>query len=150
MLKKLDLTDVETAQQVLALQKASYKIEVQLIGFEEIPPLKETLPALQASGETFHGYFADGLLAGIISYKVEDRVLDIHRVAVHPRFFRRGIAGTLIDYAEKAEENIKSMVVCTGRENLPAVSLYRKKGFQKKRDMEIGRGIYLTEFEKLL
>lgn len=72
---------------LLALQKLSYRKEADLIGSDEIPPLHETLEALQASSETFYGYFLDGQLAGAISYKRGDDLLDIYRMMVHPAFF---------------------------------------------------------------
>jgi ribosomal protein S18 acetylase RimI-like enzyme len=149
MIKKLDLTDIKTAKSVLELQKAAYRVEAELIGFFEIPPLKDTQGSLASSGETFYGYFTDGELAGIISYKTAGAVLDIHRVAVHPGFFRRGAANKLLRFIEGAENGIGRVTVRTGKENLPAVSLYIKNGFRPVRDIPIGRGVYLTEFEKV-
>lgn len=150
MIKKLNLEDMKTTTNVLELQIASYKIEAELIGFYEIPPLKDTLASLNECDEIFYGYFINDILAGIISYKVIENILDIHRVAVHPCFFKRGIAGKLVSFIEKVEDNINKFVVCTGKENIPAVNLYLKNGYQKTQDIEISKGIYLTEFEKLI
>jgi hypothetical protein len=41
------------------------------------------------------------------------------------------------------------VIVSTGKENVPAVKLYLKKGFNKVKDREIATGIYITEFEKV-
>ncbi|WP_097026378.1 GNAT family N-acetyltransferase [Clostridium peptidivorans] len=150
MIKKLNLKDMKTATNVLELQIASYKIEAELIGFYEIPPLKDTLASLNECDEIFYGYFTNNILAGIISYKIIENTLDIHRVAVHPCFFKRGIAGKLVNFIEKIEDNINKVMVCTGKENIPAVNLYLKNGYQKTQDIEIIKGIYLTEFEKLI
>lgn len=149
MIKKLDLKDMRIAASVLELQIASYKIEAELIGFYEIPPLKDTLASLSECDEIFYGYFINNVLAAIISYKIIENTLDIHRVAVHPCFFKRGIAGKLISFIEKVEDNINIVIVCTGKKNLPAVNLYLKNGYQKIQDIEISKGIYLTEFEKI-
>lgn len=150
MIKKLDLKDIKIAISVLQLQTASYKIEAELIGFHEIPPLKDTLDNLSECDEIFYGYFINDILAGIISYKINENILDIHKVAVHPCFFKRGIAGKMISFIEKIESTINKVVVCTGKENLPAVNLYLKNCYQKVKDIEISKGIYLTEFEKIL
>jgi len=150
MIKKLNLKDEKTAKCVLELQRASYKIEAQLIGFYEIPPLKETIDSLQGCDEIFYGYYLNDVLAGIISFKIIDNVLDIHRVAIHPTFFRMGIANKLINFIEGLKTNINKIVVCTGKDNLPAINLYLKNGYKKKKDIEIINGIYITEFEKIL
>lgn len=149
MIKRLDLGDIKIAASVLQLQMASYKIEAELIGFYEIPPLKDTLISLSECDEIFYGYFINDALAGIISYKIIENILDIHRVAVHPCFFKRGIAGKLINFIERIEDTLNKVVVCTGKENLPAVNLYLKNGYHKTQDIEISKGIYLTEFEKI-
>jgi ribosomal protein S18 acetylase RimI-like enzyme len=150
MIKKLNLKDKETAKRVMELQIASYKIEAGIIGFYEIPPLKDTIDSLKVCDEIFYGYLIDDVLAGIISYKITENVLDIHRVAIHPLFFRMGIAGKLVRFIEELGSNINKVVVCTGKENLPAVNLYVKNGYKKKKDIEISKGIYITEFEKIL
>ncbi len=150
MMRRLDLQDKETAEKVLELQAASYKIEAQIIGFYDIPPLKDTIDSLRKSGEIFYGYFEDEVLAGIISYKVIENTLDIHRVAVHPSFFRMGIAQKMVNFIEGAEVGINKVVVCTGKENKPAVNLYLKNGYKKTEDIEIGRNVYLTAFEKII
>lgn len=149
MIKKLDLKDIKIAASVLQLQIASYKIEAELIGFHEIPPLKDTLDSLSECDEIFYGYFINDILAGIISYKINENILDIHKVAVHPCFFKRGIAGKMISFIEKIESTINKVVVCTGKENLPAVNLYLKNRYQKVKDIKISKGIYLTEFAKI-
>lgn len=150
MIKRLNLKDRETAKSVLELQLASYKIEAEIIGFYDIPPLKDTIDSLNSCDEIFYGYFVNDVLAGIISYKIIESILDIHRVAVQPYFFKQGIAEKLIEFLEGLESNINRLVVSTGKNNIPAVSLYLKNGYKKIRDTEIGKEIYITEFEKVL
>ena len=150
MIKKLNLKETETAKNVLELQIASYKVEAEIIGFYEIPPLKDTINSLKECDEIFYGYHIKDTLAGIISYKIIDDVLDIHRVAVHPQFFKMGIAGKLINFVEGLESNITKVVVCTAKRNLPAINLYLKNGYKDIKDIEISKNIYLTEFEKIL
>jgi len=150
MIEKLELEDIEVTKRILELQIASYTIEAKIIGFYDIPPLKDTIDSLQACDEIFYGYSTNGSLAGVISYKIIENVLDIHRVAIHPSFFRMGIAGKLINFIQELEYNVNRVVVCTGKENLPAVNLYLKNGYKKKKDIEISKGIYISEFEKIL
>lgn len=148
MIEKLDLEDQETTMHILELQTASYRIEADIIGFDRIPPLQDTLYSLRECDEIFYGYYVGDALAGIISYKILGTVLDIHRVAVHPRFFRRGIADKLVRFVEGIDGGIEKIVVGTGKKNLPAVKLYLKNGYTAQRDVEISEGIYITEFLK--
>ena len=148
MIKQLNSKDDETAKCVLNLQKASYKVEAEIMDFYDIPPLNDTIDSLKSCDEIFCGYYINDILAGIISYKIIENVLDISRVAVHPHFFRMGIAGKLINFIEEINRDISEAVVCTGKKNLPAVNLYLKNGFKKTKDIEVEKGIYLTEFNK--
>jgi hypothetical protein len=91
MIRLLDLTQLDIANSILELQRASYLVEAELIEFYQIPQLSESLSSLQACQETFYGYYIGDALAGIISFKVVKDVLDIHRVAVHPKSFRTWI-----------------------------------------------------------
>ena len=49
----LDLLDASTARQVLALQRMAYRIEADLIGFDDILPLQESQDELKACKEVF-------------------------------------------------------------------------------------------------
>ena len=149
MIKKLNLQNTETSKAILELQLASYQVEADLIGFQEIPPLKDTLETLTQCDEVFYGYYCDNVLAGIISYQIEGEILDIHRVAIHPAYFRRGIANQLLHFIEKIDITINKIIVATGKENYPAVHLYLKNGYKRTREIEIRKGIFLLEFKKV-
>lgn len=150
MIRKLDLDEMAVVNDVLELQRMSYKIEAELLGFDGIPPLMDSAESLKICDEIFYGYYIEDVIAGIISYKVVQNVLDIYRLAVHPDFFRQGVAGELIDFIEGLNNEVCKAIVSTGRENLPAVKFYLKKGYRKVRDMEVSPGIFVTAFEKRL
>lgn len=61
-----------------------------------------------------------------------DQVSVIHLVMVHPGAARKGIGSALVNYAmEEAKRHSRMAVrLDTGEQNTPAVSLYRKLGFQ--------------------
>lgn len=150
MIIKLDLNNKTTVQQILDLQKASYLVEAELIQFYDIPTLKDTMESIQECDEVFCGLYRDEALAGFLSYKVIDQVMDIHRVAVHPQHFRQGIAQKLLDHVEGLEKSVHKIIVATGKDNAPAVKLYQKNGFTKIDDIEIGEGVFLSQFEKCM
>ena len=148
MIRLLDLTQLDIANSILELQRASYLVEAELIEFYQIPQLSESLSSLQACQETFYGYYIGDALAGIISFKVVKDVLDIHRVAVHPKSFRRGIAQKLIRYAEELYQHISQITVRTGSANIPAVNLYLHCGYRITRTLRISEDLDVTEFVK--
>lgn len=144
--RQVNLQDIMECAEVLNLQRKSYKIEAELIGTDEIPPLNETFQQLQDCGETFIGCYIEGRLAGAISFKIEGEVIDIHRMMVHPDFFRRGIAQKLIFHVEQI--GYTQMIVSTGAANTPAVKLYEKLGFERHHDSVVGDGLVIAHFNK--
>lgn len=148
MIKQLDVMDTRVAEQIVDLQKKSYVVEAELIGFYDIPPLMDTADSIMECDETFYGYFEGESLAGLVSYKLEEEMLDIYRVAVHPEHFRKGIAKQLIEFIMNMHKGIKKIIVSTGLKNLPAVNLYLKLGFEKVREVEVAEGVYIVCLER--
>jgi hypothetical protein len=54
-------------QSLLNIEQLAYRIEADLIGFNDIPTLNDTIYSLQECNETFYGYFANTMLCGAIS-----------------------------------------------------------------------------------
>ena len=144
MIRPLDLGDADTLEALVALQRAGYAVEALLLGTEDIPALHETPAQLAASGETFLGAYEDGALVGAISYRSSPDALDIHRLVVHPRAFRRGIATRLLHALPEAPRYL----VATGTANLPARQLYERHGFTPVREREVAPGLAVVEMER--
>ena len=127
-IQRLDLQHAPTVERVLEIQQASYTIEAELIGTRNIPPLHDTIESLQNSEEHFYGYWIDDEIAGLIAVTLEDDTLDICRMAVHPDYFRRGIASALLTFALSAHSAAARTIVATGSRNDPAKQLYLRHG----------------------
>lgn len=149
-IRKLDIKDDETANQVFALQKQSYRVEAELIGTEKIPPLMESLDELLSCGETFFGFYEKEEIVAALSYKRDNEVVDIHRIMVHPNHFRKGLARQLLIYLVEQEPDVRKLIVSTGSANTPAVNLYEKLGFKKVGETVVGEGLSLTHFCKTM
>jgi GNAT superfamily N-acetyltransferase len=147
-IKSIHVTDNEVAEILLKLQIPAYMVEAKLINFYDIPPLKDTVETLRTCGEQFLGYFFENELCGAISYKVEGKTLDIHRLIVHPNHFRKGIAKQLFQFIEEHVEGIDKIIVSTGTKNLPAVEFYLNRGFTVERVVQVNEELSLTFFEK--
>jgi ribosomal protein S18 acetylase RimI-like enzyme len=75
-------------------------------------------------------------------------ILDIHRLVVHPAYFRRGIGKTLVQFVEQVEDGIETIIVSTGAKNVPAKRLYTQLGFVEKKEEEVIPGLIISLFEK--
>lgn len=149
-LVRLDLSDTEIATKLLALQRQAYAIEAGLIGSNDIPPLHETLQALQSCGETFLGVLLEGRVVGAISWRICGETIDLHRLIVDPMHFRRRFGVTLVRAALVAEPSVTRAIVQTGADNEPAKALYLREGFELSDEVEIVPGLRVARFSKRL
>ena len=143
----LDVTDPAVAAIVLEIQRRSYRVEAGLIGSDAIPPLTEAADALRVCGEQFLGAFVEDQLAGFTSWKLDGKTIDIHRLAVDPSFFRRGIGVALVRAVLSTEPNARRAIVQTGAANKPAKALYRREGFVEAGEREVADGVRVALFE---
>ena len=147
--RRLDLSDPDTLRCLLDLQYASYAVEARLIGFDCIPALHESLDDLRDCAESFLGLDDEAGLAGAVSWvRQQDGTLEICRLMVHPRGFRRGIATALLDALDHAEP-ARRAVVSTGTANHPALVLYTRRGFMPVGTRQVAPGATITILERL-
>jgi GNAT superfamily N-acetyltransferase len=147
-IRALDLGDRETVDAIVALQRASYRIEADLLGARTLPALTETPRQLRASGETFLGAYEGERLVGAVSWKRAGPLLDLHRMVVHPDRFRRGIAGRLLDALDEHEPGVQRMIVATGAANPPARRLYERHGFTPVEERLVSGSIAIVIYER--
>ncbi|AGT31785.1 N-acetyltransferase GCN5 [Geobacillus genomosp. 3] len=148
MIRELQLADKKTAAKVLHLQRRAYAIEAQLIGSTALPPLRDTVDALQQCGERFFGYCQGKRLVGAIAYKRNGPTLRLCRLMVDPDCFRQGIASALLAFVLQQEPSASGMVVTTGSGNAPAIRFYERHGFHAIEHIETSEGIELTKLVK--
>lgn len=150
-IQSLSLHDEDMLAQLWRLQHMAYRLEAKIIGFQDIPPLLDTMETLQHCGETFYGNVdeQDGELLGAVAVMEEERdTLTITRMMVHPNHFRKGIAASLMEHVFKEHPNLSRYIVSTGTLNTAAVNLYTKFGFEPVEAAQIAPGVELTTFHK--
>ncbi|MBO4206636.1 GNAT family N-acetyltransferase [Micromonospora echinofusca] len=136
--------DDAVAHRVLQLQRAAYAVEATLIGSDGIPALHETVDGLRTAPERWLGAHDTDGLAGAVAYnRPDDATLDICKLVVAPRAFRRGVATALLDALDAAEPAGRT-VVSTGAANTPALRLYQRRGFVAVREVEVAPGLRIT------
>lgn len=149
-IQSLSLNDLETLGQLWRLQHVAYRLEAEMIGFQDIPPLMDTMETLQNCGELFYGCMDDdGELLGAVAVAEEEKnTLTITRMMVHPDHFRKGIAASLMTYVLEQHADLPRYIVSTGTLNQPAMNLYMKFGFKPVEVIQIAPGVELTTFHK--
>lgn len=145
MIDEIDLDDDAIAARVVEIQRAAYAVEAELIGFDGIPNLRETVADLRTRADLiWRGAFVDGELAATIAWIDEGTVIDIDRLAVDPAFARRGLGRALV----RAVPAGRPTIVATGAANAPAVALYAGEGFRPIDETEIAPGVLMAHFRR--
>ncbi|CAM3517469.1 GNAT family N-acetyltransferase [Parendozoicomonas haliclonae] len=127
MITELNISDETLARETLRVSLAAYTVEADLIGYSQIPPLRETLKDLMAGTGRFYGSYRDNKLVAVIEINEENSEKWISRLVVDPGYFHQGIATQLIRYCQ---QRYSSLWVGTAEQNHPAISLYQKQGFR--------------------
>lgn len=128
MITILENSNEAVASQIHTIFQSSYKVEAELIGVLNFPPLLRSVRDIVTSKTDFYGFNVNHCLAAIIEIEINEKHLDIHSLTVDPAFFRQGIADKLINYALKSFD-INIATVETAVVNKPAINLYEKHGF---------------------
>lgn len=148
MLRKLNVKNYDTAVQMMKVQIPAYQVEAELIGYEGIPQLRDTVETMMENDETCVGYYLEDQLAAFVSYEETADEVNICRLVVHPDHFRKKIATVLIEYVVEEVAGDRTIRVSTASLNFPAKGLYQAFGFRQVRDYEIAPGIFITELER--
>ncbi|MDX2643754.1 GNAT family N-acetyltransferase [Streptomyces sp. PA03-1a] len=145
---RLDLADPGTLRQLWDLQRISYAVEARLIGFDGIPPLHESLDQLRTCDESFLGVRDGSRLVGAVAWtRLPNGALDICRLVVHPDAHRLGVATALLGALDSVEP-AELTVVSTATANLPALALYRRRGFTPVGERHVAPGVTVTLLER--
>ncbi|MFC9583187.1 GNAT family N-acetyltransferase [Streptomyces yangpuensis] len=151
-IRSLDLSDDATAAAVHRIGRAAYTVEAELIGFDGIPALRESLAEMRAQALHWVGAVAeDGELAGFLAWEEEPNDgtgIGIDRLCVAPAFFRRGIASLLLRHALAELFPGRPVQVTTGAANTPAVRLYEALGFARGPDFSPAPGLVMASFSR--
>jgi RimJ/RimL family protein N-acetyltransferase len=116
---------------MLPVHRASYEVEAQLIGYPDLPPLKQAAADLAASGEEIWLCEEDGEIVGGVGLEDDGDVLVIARLFVAPAAFRRGVGTDAVRLALRRAAG-RALRVGTGSRNLPALALYEREGFVRQ------------------
>ncbi|MFE2533632.1 GNAT family N-acetyltransferase [Streptomyces sp. NPDC059371] len=143
------MADTRTAAGVHQVGRRSYAVEAELIGFDGIPALTETLEEMRAQPLRWLGMVThDGRIAAFVAWRrlAGADGIDIDRVCVDPEWFRRGLARKMLDHLLAQLAPGDKALVSTGADNRPAIALYERLGFTRVGTVQPAPGLLLAEF----
>ncbi|MEU2389946.1 GNAT family N-acetyltransferase [Streptomyces sp. NPDC007369] len=146
--RPLDLGHDATAAAVHRIGRAAYAVEAELIGFDGIPALSESLAELRERPLSWLGAGPEeGPLAGFLAWEREpDGSVCVDRLCVDPAWFRRGVASVLLRALLDGVPADRPVTVSTGAANAPAVALYERFGFARGADFSPAPGLVMASF----
>ncbi|WP_328475696.1 GNAT family N-acetyltransferase [Streptomyces sp. NBC_00377] len=146
---ELGLGDETTAAAVHRIGRRAYAVEADLIGFDRIPALRESLEEMQAQPLRWLGAKTDGgQIVAFVAWQPmagEDGT-DIARLCVDPAWFRHGLASRLLGHLLADLAPSGHVLVSTGADNLPAIALYERHGFSRVGTTEPAPNLRMAQF----
>ncbi|MEU3753346.1 GNAT family N-acetyltransferase [Streptomyces olivoreticuli] len=143
----LDMADERTAVTTHHIGRSAYAVEAELIAFDGIPALRESLEEMRAQPLNWLGAVHENTLAAFVAWREDTDPVEIDRLCVDPEWFRQGLAARLMTHLLTEIVPDRDIVVTTGAANDPAVALYKRLGFTRGEDFQPVPGLNMAHFE---
>ena len=127
--------------------QVSYKIEAELLGAMNFPPLSRPLDEFYNCPNDFIGYYEDNKLVAVVEMKNEVSNMHIQSLVVDPDYFRKGIARKLITFVLD-HYHTNQFTVETGRDNIPARKLYEGFEFELEKTYTAAENIIKVRYQR--
>ena len=137
--------------EILAVQKAAFEAEAQLVNDWNIPPLTQTLDELAddwSQGIMLKAVNEDGTIVGTVRGHMAPDGFYIGRLAVQPQWQGRGYGSALLEaMIGRAESN--RLVLFTSTKSERNLRLYERFGFRPFKKSTTATGVPLVWLEKV-
>ena len=140
----------EDLPEILQLQYLAYQSEAKLLNNPNIPPLKQTLPEVEAEfdkGVILKLPSDDGTIIGSVRAWLENGTVYVGKLMVHPDFQRRGLGSKLL----LAVENVypgQRYELFTSTMSAGNIALYQRNGYQIFNEKQINEHLRFVYLEK--
>lgn len=141
----------EVAAGILAVMQLAHEQEGRWLQMTHVPPLLETVPAIQASTRFHLGAVSGKDIVGVLVVAPDDEPgqLSIAALVVHPRVQRQGVARRLLQHALQLGPGVVFSVSAASA-NAAAMTLYRSLGFVPYRQGVLGpASLPITKLRRL-
>lgn len=154
----LDITRARPvdAAEIIALQRAAYRVEAERYDDFGLPPLTETIDDLVAAVHrevVLVARLSDGDPAGHIVGTARARVTDdtahIARLSVLPALHGRGIGRQLLAAIERETAPVRRHVLSTGHRSERNLRMYERAGYRRTHHERQSHAVVLIHMEKV-
>ena len=129
---EIERATVLDAEEILALQKLSYRSEAEIYNDFNIPPLVQTLENIQKDLEDqffLKAMISERIIGSVRAY-AQGTTCYIGRLIVHPDFQNRGIGKRLMNEIETNFNQCERFELFTGDRSERNTYLYKKLGYK--------------------
>jgi GNAT superfamily N-acetyltransferase len=141
---RLDHSTASVAAAIHGVMMAAYRLEAELLGVEDFPPLRRTPAEIAGVASRFLGITAAGVLVAVVELEtVGPAHVQIHSLVVTPAYCRRGLATALLRAVVGAHADDR-ISVYTGALNRRALRLYAAAGFHEQDRWATPEGIAMV------
>jgi GNAT superfamily N-acetyltransferase len=146
---KIERATVSDAEEILLLQKLSYRSEAEIYNDFSIEPLVQTLEQLQKQFEDYIILKAvvDDTIIGSVRANYHDGTCKIGKLMVHPNHQNKGIGKMLMSTIEGLYPRSRYELF-TGSKSAKNIGLYEKLGYKAFRVRLITPDFSLVYLEK--
>ncbi len=135
---------------ILALQRLAYQSEAELLGEQDIPPLRQTLAELQAECRdslVLKMVEEDGRLVGSVRAFTREGTVYIGKLMVHPQWQGRGLGRALLAELESLFPGHR-YTLFTSSKSERNLGFYRRHGYTCYKESPMPGGWSLVYLEK--
>jgi GNAT superfamily N-acetyltransferase len=135
---------------ILALQRAAFREEAELVGDLNIKPMAQTLDELK--NEHTRGivlkYVENGTIIGSVRARVMGDTCLISRLVVHPDHWRKGIGKALMREIERSYPQVRRYELFTRADHPRNRPFYRALGYVPVRTERVSNTLSFVYLEK--
>ncbi len=140
----------EDLEAILQLQYLAYQSEAKLFQNREIPPLQQTIEALEEEfyrGIILKALDESGEIVGSVRAYEENGTVYIGKLMVHPAMQHQGIGTKLLCDIEKEYPN-KRFELFTSTKSIQNIRLYERMGYQIFKQETVSEELQFVYLEK--
>ena len=147
----IEQASISDLEQILDLQRISYKSEADLYNDFTIPPMTQTIQEMHDDflNKRFLKAVKNDKIIGSVRAFEKNATCYIGRLMVHPNFQNRGLGTRLINEIEKMFDACKRFELFTGSKSEKNILLYQKLGYKIFKTQTINEDTSLVYLEKL-
>ena len=143
--------ELKDLEEILALQKISYKSEAEIHDDYSIPPLHQTMDEIREEfqSQIFLKVIKENKIIGSVRAYEKNDTCFVGKLIVEPEYQNAGIGTKLMTEIEKRFERIRRFELFTGYKSKKNLYLYSKIGYKEFRREEISDKLTLIFLEKV-